>query len=200
MIPLTTTSEATVFTPRRPLRADARENYDKLIAAAREVFAAEGAAASLEEIARRAGVGIATLYRRFPTRQDLLEAVYLEEVEAISNSAADFAGLEPWDALSGWLRRYVAFAATKRALAEELLAYIDRDSEMFKTCGGVITAAGEPLLERAQQAGVVRADTNFGDVVRMVSGIAALRATEPEQIERILDVALDGLRYRALNA
>jgi AcrR family transcriptional regulator len=193
---MTTTPEATVLSPRRPLRADARENYDKLIAAAREVFAEEGASASLEEIARRAQVGIATLYRRFPTRQDLLEAVYLEEVEAISSSAADFAGLEPWDALSGWLRRYVGFAATKRALAEELLAYIDRDSEMFKTCGGVITAAGEPLLERAQQAGVVRADTSFGDVVRMVSGIAALRATEPEQIERILDVALDGLRYQ----
>jgi AcrR family transcriptional regulator len=191
------TSEATVLTPRRPLRADARKNYDKLIAAAREVFAEQGTSASLEEIARRAGVGIATLYRRFPTRQDLLEAVYLEEVEGISNSAADFADLEPWAALSGWLRRYVGFAATKRALAEELLAYIDRDSEMFKTCGGVITTAGEPLLERAQQAGVVRADTSFGDVVRMVSGIAALRATEPEQIERILDVALDGLRYKS---
>jgi AcrR family transcriptional regulator len=193
---MTTTPEAIVLTPRRPLRADARENYDKLIAAAREVFAQNGAEASLEEIARRAHVGIATLYRRFPTRQDLLEAVYLEEVEAISSSAVDFAGLPPWDALSGWLRRYVGFAATKRALAEELLAYIDRDSEMFKTCGTVITAAGEPLLERAQQAGVVRADTSFGDVVRMVSGIAALRATEPEQIERILDVALDGLRYQ----
>jgi AcrR family transcriptional regulator len=193
---MATTSEVSALTPRRPLRADARENYDKLIAAAREVFAEEGTSASLEEIARRAGVGIATLYRRFPTRQDLLEAVYLEEVEAISSSVVDFEGLEPWDALSGWLRRYVGFAAKKRALAEELLAYIDRDSEVFRGCGAVITAAGEPLLVRAQEAGVVRADTNFGDVVRMVSGIAALRATEQDQIERILDVALDGLRYR----
>jgi AcrR family transcriptional regulator len=190
------TAETTALAPRRPLRADARENYDKLIAAAREVFAEEGSGASLEEIARRAQVGIATLYRRFPTRQDLLEATYLEEVEAISNSAADFEGLSPWDALAGWLRRYVAFAATKRALAEELLAYIDRDSEMFQSCGAAITAAGEPLLERAQQAGVVRADTTFGDVARMVSGIAAIRASDPEQIDRILDVALDGLRYR----
>src|SRR5471030_2383296 len=107
---MATTPEAPVLTPRRPLRADARENYDKLIAAAREVFAEEGSGASLEEIARRAQVGIATLYRRFPTRQDLLEATYLEEVEAISNSAADFADMSPWDALAGWLRRYVAFA------------------------------------------------------------------------------------------
>src|SRR5271154_4553611 len=98
---MTTTPEAPVLTPRRPLRADARENYDKLIAAAREVFAEEGTSASLEEIAKRAQVGIATLYRRFPTRQDLLEAVYLEEVEAISSSVVDFAGLEPWAALSG---------------------------------------------------------------------------------------------------
>lgn len=193
---MTTTPEAPVLTPRRPLRADARENYDKLIAAARDVFAEEGTAASLEEIAKRAQVGIATLYRRFPTRQDLLEAVYLEEVEAISSSVVDFEGLEPWSALSGWLRRYVGFAAKKRALAEELLAYIDSDSEVFKGCSAVITAAGEPLLKRAQAAGVVRPDTSFGDVVRMVSGIAALRATEPEQMERILDVALDGLRYQ----
>jgi len=193
---MATTPEAPVLAPRRPLRADARENYDKLIAAAREVFAEEGTAASLEEIARRAGVGIATLYRRFPTRQDLLEATYLEEVEAISNSAANFVDLSPWDALSGWLRRYVAFAATKRALAEELLAYVDRDAVMFKTCSAAITAAGEPLLRRAQEAGVVRPDTSFSDVVRMVSGIAAIHAVDPEQIERILDVALDGLRYR----
>jgi AcrR family transcriptional regulator len=197
---MSTTPEMTVLAPRRPLRADARENYDKLIAAAREVFAEEGTAASLEEIARRAQVGIATLYRRFPTRQDLLEATYLEEVETISSSAADFEGLAPWDALVGWLRRYVAFAATKRVLAEELLAYVDRDSEMFKTCSGAITAAGEPLLLHAQEAGVVRPDTSFSDVVRMVSGIAAIRATEPEQIERILDVALDGLRYRVPSA
>src|SRR5438270_13729060 len=99
----------------RPQRADARRNYEKLISAAREAFAEDGTSASLEDIARRAQVGIGTLYRHFPTRQDLLEAAYVDEVEAICRSAGDLAGLPPWDALVAWLHRFVRFAATKRA-------------------------------------------------------------------------------------
>jgi AcrR family transcriptional regulator len=181
---------------QRPKRADARRNYEKLVDAARDAFAEGGASASLEDIARRAGVGIGTLYRHFPSRQHLLEAVYVEEVEAICRSAEDLAQLEPWDALSGWLRRFVGFAATKRALAEQLFEYIDRDSEVFRSCGDAINAAGEPLLRRAQEAGVVRSDTSFIDVARMVGGISVIRTVDDEQIGRILDVALDGLRYR----
>jgi len=181
---------------QRPQRADARRNYDKLISAARDAFAEDGTSASLEDIARRAGVGIGTLYRHFPTRQDLLEAVYVDEVEAMSRWADELADLPPWDALVDWLHRFVRYVTTKRALAEELVAYIDQDAEVFRKCGAAIYAAGEPLLERAQRAGVVRPDTNFTDVARMVGGIAAIRAAEPDQIERILDVALDGLRYR----
>ena len=140
----------------RPKRADARRNHDKLIAAAREAFAECGTTASLEDVARRAGVGIGTLYRHFPTRQDLLEAVYVDEFEAISRSADDLADLPPWDALVSWLQQFVRYAATKRALAEELLAYIDIDSDVFRRSREAITAAGEPLLERAQRAGVAR--------------------------------------------
>src|SRR6201994_3124491 len=88
--------------PPRPKRADARRNYDKVIAAARDAFAEGGTATSLEEIARRAGVGIGTLYRNFPNRQALLEAVYVDEVEAVARTAAELEGLEPWDALSSW--------------------------------------------------------------------------------------------------
>jgi AcrR family transcriptional regulator len=181
---------------QRPKRVDARRNHAKLVSAAREAFAEDGTSASLEDIARRAQVGIGTLYRHFPTRQDLLEAVYLEEVEAICRSAADLADLPPWEALAGWLHRFVGFAATKRALAEELIAYVDKDAEVFRSCGEAITAAGESLLGRAQRAGVARPDASFTDVGRMVGGIAAIRAADPEQIERILDLALDGLRYR----
>jgi AcrR family transcriptional regulator len=181
---------------RRPKRADARRNYEKLVDAARDAFAEEGTSAPLEDIARRAGVGIGTLYRHFPSRQHLLEAVYVDEVEAICRSAEDHSQLEPWEALSSWLHRFVGFAATKRALAEQLFEYIDRDSEVFRSCGDAINAAGRPLFERAQEAGVVRPDTNFIDVARMVGGISVIRTVDDEQIGRILEVALDGLRYR----
>jgi len=180
-----------------PKRADARRNYEKLLAAARQAFAETGPDASLEEIARRAGVGIGTLYRHFPTRQTLLEAVYVDEVEALGRSAAELADLPPWEALTAWLRRYVSFAATKRALAEELSASIGSETTVFQLCRDSIFEAGEPLLERAQDAGVVRRDLSLIDVIRMVFGIAAIPGADPGQIERILDVALDGLRYPA---
>jgi AcrR family transcriptional regulator len=192
----TTTTQATGLA-QRPKRADARRNYEKLLTAAGEAFAENGTAASLEDIARRADVGIGTLYRHFPTRQDLLEAVYIGEVEEMSRAAADLTDLEPWDALVTWLHQFVRYAATKRALADEMMATIDQDAEVFVACRTAITAAGDLLLRRAQEAGVVRPDTNFTDVGRMVGGIAAIRTADPGQIERILDVALDGLRYTA---
>jgi AcrR family transcriptional regulator len=182
---------------RRPKRADALRNYEKLIAAAREAFSEGGTAVSLEEVARRAGVGIGTLYRHFPRRQDLLEAVYVGEVEALCQSATEFAGLEPWDALRAWLHRFIGYIATKQALAQELLDHLDRDADFFRGCRAAFYAAGEPLFVRAQEARAVRADTSFDEVIQMVSGIAKIPASDPAQVERILDMALDGLRYGA---
>jgi AcrR family transcriptional regulator len=182
---------------RRPKRADARRNYDKLIAAGREAFTESDRAASLEDIARRAGVGIGTLYRHFPTRTDLIEAVYVEEVEALCRSADDLGDLPPWDALVSWLHRFIGYVATKHALAEELFAVADRDSQVFQTCRGAFYSAGEPLLRRAQEAGAVRPDVSIDDVVKMVGGIAKIQGTDPATVDRILSVALDGLRYRA---
>ena len=181
--------------PQRPMRADARRNYDKLVAAARAVFSEDGTSAPLENVAERAGVGIGTLYRHFPTRQALLEAVYVDEVEAMARAADDLSELPPWDALSQWLHQYVGFAATKRALTEALVEAAP-DSDVLLSCRTAILGAGTALIERAQRAGVVRADTNFTDVVRMVSGIAMVPTTEPGQKERLLELALDGLRYR----
>ena len=175
---------------RRPSRADARRNYDALIGAARQSFAEMGTDAPLEEIARRADVGIATLYRNFPTREVLIESVYLEEVEAVCAAAADFAGLEPWDALVAWLGRFVAYVGTKRVLIEAL----NRNSSTLKVCRDGLYVAGGPLLERAQQAGLVRADTDIDDIMRMVSGITAAGFVSPEQRDRVLSIALDGLR------
>jgi AcrR family transcriptional regulator len=182
--------------PQRPKRADAARNYDKLLTAARDAFTADGAAASLEDIARRAGVGIGTLYRNFPTRQALLEAVYVDEVEAICRAADELDGAEPWDALVAWLRSFADYAATKKALAAELVAYLDGDAPVFLQCRQSIHEAGGPLLEAARAAGAVRPDVEFMDVVRMVGGIATIPNAEPGQVERILDVALDGLRPR----
>jgi AcrR family transcriptional regulator len=189
-------NDATTDTRDRPQRADARRNREKLITAAREVFAEHGTSASLDDIARRAQVGIGTLYRHFPTRHALLEAVYVDEFEALAASAEELAALEPWDALASWLRQFVRYAATKRALAEEMLASIDMDADVFKQSRAAINAAGEPLVARAQQVGAVRPDTDFNDICRMVGGIAAIRAADPGQIDRILELALDGLRYQ----
>ncbi len=182
--------------PQRPKRADAARNFDKLIAAARDAFTSEGEDASLEGIARRAGVGIGTLYRNFPTRQGLLEAVYVEEVEAICRAADDFAELPSWEALTGWLARFADYAHTKKALANELMAYMDGSSVTFMQCKQAIREAGEPLLAAAQATGDVREDVRFMDVIRMVGGIATIANAEPGQVERILAVALDGLRAR----
>jgi AcrR family transcriptional regulator len=181
---------------QRPQRADARRNYEKLVAAARDVFAEDGTSASLEDIARRAHVGIGTLYRHFPTRRHLLEAVYVDEVEAMCRSAADLADLAPWDALAAWLRAFVGFAATKRALAEEMLATMDSDAEVFSSCRTAITTAGETLLQRAQAVGAVRPDADFMTIARLLGGLTSIRA-EPEEIDRLLDIVLDGLRYQA---
>jgi AcrR family transcriptional regulator len=194
---MTVTADSVVTSlPQRPKRADAARNYDKLLAAAREAFTDDEAAASLEDIARRAGVGIGTLYRNFPTRQALLEAVYVDEVEAICAAAEDIDGPEPWDALVAWLRSFADYATTKKALGGELMAYMDHDAEVFSHCRQSIVAAGAPLLEAAQRAGDVRSDAVFIDVVRMVGGIATIPNAEPGQVDRILAVALDGLRPR----
>ena len=181
----------------RPKRADARRNYDKLVTAARDAFAELGTSASLEEVARRAGVGIGTLYRHFPSRQDLLEAVYVEEVEDVCRRADELSDLPPWEALAEWLHRVVSYVGRKYALAQELWNYLDRDAPVFSGCRTALFAAGGTLLERAQQAGEVRADVTIDDVMQIVGGIGKNATIPPDQMERILDIALDGLRYTA---
>src|SRR4051795_5068013 len=126
----------------RPKRADARRNYDQLIKAAREAFTERDQSASLEDIARRAGVGIGTLYRHFPTRSDLIEAVYVEEVEGLARSAESVVDREPWDALITWLHGFVGYIATKQALAEELFAIAEANKDVFSNCRAALNDAG----------------------------------------------------------
>jgi AcrR family transcriptional regulator len=192
-----TTEAPAHTTPSSPKRADARRNRERVLAAAREAFAEGGESTALEQIARRAGVGIGTLYRHFPNRQALLEALYVNELEGVCRSAARLDNADPWQALGDWFQHLMGYLATKRALASELLNYLDADAPLFRECRAQLFAAGEPLLRRAQRAGAVRPDVDFGDVLQMVGGITRIPASEPGQIERILSIALDGLRYQS---
>jgi AcrR family transcriptional regulator len=178
---------------RRPQRADARRNFDSLLAAAREVFSEQGTEASLEEVARRAGVGIGTLYRNFPTRRELFESVYIGEVEDLCAAAAALSDRDPWNALVAWVHRFVGYVTTKRALLEAL----SRESPVFRACRAEIDNAGEPLLARAQEAGVARTDLSFDDFLRLLSGITWGTFTDDAQRDRVLQVALDGIRAQA---
>ena len=180
----------------RPMRADAQRNYARLLEAASSAFLEHGADdVSLEEIARRAGFGIGTLYRHFPTRQALLEAVYTDQVESLSARAAELLRAEsPGYAFADWMRALVKFSSTKRNMTTALLATLGTDSEPLSSCAKEISGAAEALLARAQQAGL-RADANSKDLIRLVHAvnIATEKAPDPGQADRMLALILDGL-------
>jgi AcrR family transcriptional regulator len=181
----------------KPARADARRNYELLLVAAREAFAEHGSRTSLEEIARRAGVGIGTLYRRFPNRQALLEAVYIDEIRSVCDQASDFAKhLPPWDALVTWLRGFVDYGISKQWIAHELVDAMGKDSDFFQHCKTQIRDAMAVILARAQEAGEARRDVDALDVLRLVGGVVHVNISEQDrpQAYRMLDLILDGLR------
>src|ERR687896_1168836 len=134
------TAQIPIITVTRPHRADARRNFDALLAAARDAFNRDGIEVALEDIARQAGVGIGTLYRNFPTRSDLVEAVYVSEIEELVAAARGAIEREPWDALETWLRRFSGYVATKLAMLQGL----NKDSEMFRVCRAAMFEAASP--------------------------------------------------------
>ncbi|MFG1946203.1 TetR/AcrR family transcriptional regulator [Nonomuraea sp. NPDC048826] len=184
----------------RPMRADARRNYDRILAAAAEAISEEGAEASLEEIARRAGVGSATLHRHFPSRQRLLEAVFRDKVEALCATAGDLAtGAEPGHALTTWLRAVARHVVTNRGLAASLMrgAQDGGDSVLGDTCHTLIIDAGADLLARARRANAVRPDVSIMDLFTLVNAICLAVEHEPDgadQADRLLILALTGVR------
>ncbi|HET6294048.1 MAG TPA: helix-turn-helix domain-containing protein [Kribbella sp.] len=189
------TTQSTQLPNTRPARADARRNYDLLVAAAREAFAEHGTDTSLEEIARRAGVGIGTLYRRFPSRTALLEAVYVDEIQSVCDRAYGFADqLDPYDALAAWLRSFVGYNVSKKTLAGELTAALGKESEFFKVCKLNVREAGDLLLARAKEAGAIRPELELMDILQLVGGITMSRTVDPVQAERMLDIVLAGLK------
>jgi AcrR family transcriptional regulator len=186
--------------PRVPKRADARRNYEQLITAAGAAFAERGADdVSLEEIARRAGVGIGTLYRHFPSRQALVEAVYKDQVDGLEVLAGKLLVSEsPGDALGEWLRAFASFGRTKRSLSAALV----KDSAVLTACSKVLRGCTETLLARAQDAGAVRADVQPHDLLRLTHGlILATEGTgsDPGMADRMISLLIGGLRTGPAN-
>jgi AcrR family transcriptional regulator len=181
---------------RRP-RADALRNRERVMEAAKIVFSAGGPEASLEAVARQAGVGIGTLYRHFPTREDLFEAVYRREVEQLSELAEQLkAEASPTEALRRWLRSTVQFVATKKGMMAALAIVMNANSELAAYSYGHLTAAIGALLKRAFDASEVRADVNADDLLRALIGMCYMH-DQPgwqDSVLRLLDVFVDGLR------
>jgi AcrR family transcriptional regulator len=180
------------------MRADARRSRAKLLEAATAAFADNGADAPLEDIARRAGVGIGTLYRHFPTRVDLQAAVYRSQVETVCAAAEQYSTSNtPEQALRGWLRAMVAYLTTKRGLSRALVDSLGRDSQLITSCWSAMSSATERLLTEAQEAGQLRDDIKPTDVLRLVHAIVIATEQAPEDTERLLGLMLDGFRPQA---
>jgi AcrR family transcriptional regulator len=185
---------------RRPLRADAARNVQLLVAAARDAFALHGAEASLDDIAKRAGVGPGTLYRHFPSRGKLAEAVYRDGVRTLCDTGEMLLETEPpGDALMDWLRAFARYAAEKKGLGKSLLDTIDNRDELFRELHLMINATAIALLDRAKAAGEIRADLEVSDLIRLASAVGSAAEQSPEGSilsDRLLSLSLDGLRRR----
>ncbi len=179
--------------PSPTRRADAERNRDKILVAARTAFASPDAQVSMAEISRRAGVGMATLYRNFPGRRELLEALYTDEVDAICEAAETVDGETPGAVLMAWLHRFFAFYASKRHVASELLTHVTSSDPVFGESRARVIAAGRPLLVAAQHAHEVRDDLTLEQVLDMIIAIASIHG-DTRYLEPILRAALDGLR------
>lgn len=178
------------------MRADARRNYERIVATAREVFLSHGVEAPLDDVVKRAGVGAGTLYRHFPNREVLVEAVYRTEIEEIADQACALAKeLSAEDAIREWFRELIRFHADRSGLAAALKAAIDEDSETFLYCKQKLRDAAWALLEPAQAVGAVRADLEAVDLMRLSYGIgAAAKYADEASRNRMLSVLMEGLR------
>jgi AcrR family transcriptional regulator len=185
--------------PARKLRADAIRNRERLLEAAKAVFSAGGPDASLEAVARRADVGIGTLYRHFPTREALFEAVYRREVRELSELAEQLkSAASPVDALRRWLRSNVEFVATKKGMSAALELAVHGSSELYAHTFERLTKAVGALLDRAVAAGEIRADISPEDLLRALVGMCYMHDQPGWQnsVLRLLDVFVDGLRVQ----
>ncbi|MER8725993.1 TetR/AcrR family transcriptional regulator [Mesorhizobium sp. M1027] len=184
----------------KPLRADAQRNRDALVEVAAKAFAAHGVDASLEEIARQAGVGIGTLYRHFPTREHLVEVVYRREVEGLCQAADELAHDHAPDvALEQWMQRFVDYIATKRGLSTSLRILLTTNSALFSDVSGRVTLALRRLIDAAVADGSIRSDVDASDVLHALGGIYSAPDTKDwrDRSRRLVSLLMDGLRFGA---
>ncbi|MEV7599767.1 helix-turn-helix domain-containing protein [Kitasatospora sp. NPDC089797] len=184
---------------QRPLRADARRNRERILTVAARVFAAEGLDAHLERIAKEAGVGSATLYRNFPTREALVEAVYRHEVVQLCDAAPELlAAQPPLNALHAWSRRFLDYVTTKYGMIDALRAIATTGSNPYGHSREMIRAALTTLMDACAAAGTIRTDIGPADLAVALEGIAltSARPDQRAQAERLLTLTLDGLTAR----
>lgn len=181
----------------RPQRADACRNRERLVEAARAVFASRGSSTTVEEIARAADVGVGTLYRHFPRRIDLVEAVYREDVQGLVTLAAELsASAGAWEALVEWLEGFVRYAQAKRTFLTELHEAFEKSPDLALQSRERIADAVGAVLSRAQAAGAARTDLDQYDLMQLVGGMCMARNGTLEQNQRLLTFLLDGIRAR----
>ncbi len=183
----------------QPMRADAQRSRAKLLAAATTAFMEKGANAPLEDIARKAGVGIGTLYRHFPTRLDLQEAVFRGQVQIVCQQGDELVDWpSPGEAFANWTRALANYMVTKRGLASALVAADGTKAEVISNCSLQIKTTAERLLVRAQKAGEIRPDLDPAEVLMLLHGVIVATERTPEQADRLMSLLLDGMRPRDL--
>lgn len=193
-------SQATVThqaAARRSRRADAQRNYDRILEVARAAVAEHGGDVVLEDVARTAGVGIGTLYRHFPNRQALLEAVFLDEAEELRARAESLCAAQAdCEALIGWLHQQLVFGARGRSMGAAVMNAKHTEGSEIQLACVAMREAGEVLLRRAQEAGQVRPGVELSDLLRLMHGIVAAseQADDPQMAERMFDLVIAGLR------
>jgi AcrR family transcriptional regulator len=187
-------------TGHRPLRADAQRNRDRLLAVAVRAFSQDGPEVTLDAIAKEAGVGIGTLYRHFPTRETLVEAAYRNELTKLCDAAPDLLqSLPPDEATRTWMDHFVDYMTTKRGMADALRAVIASGGNPFAHSRDQLVATIRTLLQAGAATGLLRSDIEPDDVLMSLSGVslAAGLPAQRDQARRLLDLLMDGLRYRA---
>jgi AcrR family transcriptional regulator len=184
-------------TSDRPLRADAQRNRDLVLSAAVQSFSECGLDASLDAIAKKAGVGIGTLYRHFPTREALVEAAYRNELAVVCDAAPELlAALPPAEATRAWMDRFIDYMTRKIGMADALHAVIASGADPYAQSFELLVGAVQPLLEASSAAGEIRSDIPAGDVLISLSGVALAAGSNRDQAGRLLDLLMDALRYR----